>query len=485
MRLRKVLVIGLDGATWRVLKPLIKENKVPTIKRLVERSVCATMLSTIPPMSVPAWNSLASGMNPSKLNAVDRVLHDLQYKSAWFAPFKGLNIWDILSRARYKVIVANVPHVRYAYKINGKMIAGFLCTNPKKLTYPEFLRKEIDKETGGYRVAIEKETLYVGIDRLYTKSEIIKKIYELDRKHYLAFRKLLEDSWDFAFLVFRGSDTIQHITWNKSDLENYFARLDGLLYNLIKMVDEETYVFLVSDHGFGPGGRVLNINEWLANKGFLRYRVGTFGRMKKLFDTFLINHFSFLMPPVVRYLPRSVVEKIAKEVEMNLELNLDETIAFSLGTLGEIWINNRIEENALNNSSSDVGTILQKIIDNIRNLVDERGERLFLDVLRREEIYKNGDLTGVARLFLLPSDDIPHFQSKVGTGLIFENRSSLNSHRIDGIFAFHTVTEEIHSKAMLKTRKRGGIIKIYDVAPTILRLLKLPIPPRIDGVSLI
>lgn len=63
----RVLVIGLDGATWDLLEPLAKEGKLQTLRNLMEGGVWGNLESTIPPVTVPAWVSFATGMNPGKL----------------------------------------------------------------------------------------------------------------------------------------------------------------------------------------------------------------------------------------------------------------------------------------------------------------------------------------------------------------------------------------------------------------------------------
>lgn len=69
----KVLVIGLDGATWNVLIPLINQNKLPTIKKLFQNGVYGALESIIPPVTGSAWLSLATGKNPGKTGVIDSL----------------------------------------------------------------------------------------------------------------------------------------------------------------------------------------------------------------------------------------------------------------------------------------------------------------------------------------------------------------------------------------------------------------------------
>ena len=63
----KALIIGLDGATWDLIKPLVDEGKLPTFKKLMKNGIYGKLESTIPPWTIPAWNSMATGLTPKKL----------------------------------------------------------------------------------------------------------------------------------------------------------------------------------------------------------------------------------------------------------------------------------------------------------------------------------------------------------------------------------------------------------------------------------
>ena len=96
----RTLIIGLDGATWDVIKPLAEEGKLPTLKKLMEEGVWDNLKSTIPPITGPAWFSLATGMNPGKLGVFDFLSRkDNTYKlyPASSRDFRGKAIWNYVS----------------------------------------------------------------------------------------------------------------------------------------------------------------------------------------------------------------------------------------------------------------------------------------------------------------------------------------------------------------------------------------------------
>ena len=70
---RKAIILGLDGATWTLLRPWIDQGQLPHLARLVHEGASGPLTTTIPPVSASAWVSLATGCNPGKHGAFDFV----------------------------------------------------------------------------------------------------------------------------------------------------------------------------------------------------------------------------------------------------------------------------------------------------------------------------------------------------------------------------------------------------------------------------
>ena len=69
----KMLVLGLDGATWDVIFPLLQAGKMPNLKYLVDGGMWGYLNSTNPPMTLPSWSSMLTGCNPGKHGIFDFV----------------------------------------------------------------------------------------------------------------------------------------------------------------------------------------------------------------------------------------------------------------------------------------------------------------------------------------------------------------------------------------------------------------------------
>src|ERR687895_2703800 len=76
----KVLMLGLDGATYSVLDPAFEAGHMPKFKSLLDRSASGTLVSTIPPYTPPEWTSIFTGVNPGRHGIFGFMLGNVQRK---------------------------------------------------------------------------------------------------------------------------------------------------------------------------------------------------------------------------------------------------------------------------------------------------------------------------------------------------------------------------------------------------------------------
>ena len=106
----KLLVLGLDGATFDVLDPMLEGGKLPNLKKTIDNGIRGCLESTFSPVTGPAWTSLATGKNPGKtgvfdfFNRIDKSSFDL--KPMGSADIKKARAyWDYLSEAQARVVI--------------------------------------------------------------------------------------------------------------------------------------------------------------------------------------------------------------------------------------------------------------------------------------------------------------------------------------------------------------------------------------------
>ena len=70
-RLPRVIVVGLDGATDDILQLLMRRGCIPHMQRIYGQSSRGVLLSTMPPVTAPAWVAMATGLNPGRTGVID------------------------------------------------------------------------------------------------------------------------------------------------------------------------------------------------------------------------------------------------------------------------------------------------------------------------------------------------------------------------------------------------------------------------------
>ena len=73
---QRLLILGLDGATWTVLDPLRRLGLMPNLDALLCRSAHGTLRSIVPPMTSAAWTSMMTGCGPATHGVFDHRYFD-------------------------------------------------------------------------------------------------------------------------------------------------------------------------------------------------------------------------------------------------------------------------------------------------------------------------------------------------------------------------------------------------------------------------
>ena len=160
--MRRLLIIGLDGATFDLIRPWAEDGKLPNLKGLLDKGSYGSLASTIPPMTFPSWNTFMTGMNPGKHGIYDfterkRGTFEIQLINSLHRRCK--TIWKVLSDAGKRVGVVGLPVCYPPEPLNGVMISGFdapVAVANEKVMYPPELYKEIKEAIGGYVISADQ-----------------------------------------------------------------------------------------------------------------------------------------------------------------------------------------------------------------------------------------------------------------------------------------------------------------------------------------
>jgi predicted AlkP superfamily phosphohydrolase/phosphomutase len=277
----KVFVIGLDCAAPEIL---FTHPGLKNIQQLMRSGCYGRLESVIPPITVPAWMCMATSRDPGSLgvygfrNRVDHSYSGLGVvNSTWF---KEPAIWDNLNSRGKVTVVVGVPPSFPPRKILGANIGCFLTpdTNAGDYTYPPSLKQDIARLVGEYPVDVK------GF-RTDNKDWLRDQTFEMTRKHFQVIRHLMTTiDWDYFQFVEIGVDRIHHGFWKFHDsthrqyepgnayssvINDYYQYVDDEIGSLLELLDDDTAVLVVSDHGAQRLDGGFCVNEWLYREGLL------------------------------------------------------------------------------------------------------------------------------------------------------------------------------------------------------------------------
>jgi len=301
VRSLRTVLIGLDGATFRVLDPLMERGVMPFLATLVDRGVRAPLRTVMPPLTPPAWTSLMTGKRPGEHGVFDFFQKERAgseyYHLATSADIGSATIWSLASAHGKRVISLNYPVMFPPPAVNGIVVPGGwmpwrqlrLGCHPPGLfdrlkLLPSFDPREMALDMTLEAKAIEgcrreeyAEWIALHIRREQRWFEVLEHVLSTDRPA------------DLVGIMFDGTDKLQHLCWRFIDVacqpgeptsweqqmielcEGYFRRLDGLIEQTVALAGPDPTVLVVSDHGFGPTWDLFYINAWLEQQGWLAW----------------------------------------------------------------------------------------------------------------------------------------------------------------------------------------------------------------------
>jgi len=131
---KKVLVMGLDGASLPLIKSWASEGKLPNFKKILENGANGGLRSVIPPYTPPAWTSFMTGKNPGKHGILAFTRKNGSLVNALHRD--GKTLWRVLSDHGKQVVVINVPMTFPVERVNGVLISGYMSPLDDLYTYP-------------------------------------------------------------------------------------------------------------------------------------------------------------------------------------------------------------------------------------------------------------------------------------------------------------------------------------------------------------
>lgn len=490
---KRVVLIGIDAATFDVMNPLLRKNSLPALRTLMDHGVHGVLRSTIPPITPPAWTSIFTGRNPGKhgiFDFVTRKTGTYEEKLLSSSDRKCEATWNTLSRHGRRVIIVNVPMTYPPEKVLGCMISGIGSPGvSSKIVYPNQLLDEIQRSCGPYRVMYDYEPTDSNCAQFLSD---LKDLIQLRGK---VVRYLMERfDWDFLAVVFQSTDWIQHFFWRYMDeshpsfvttasdcqrfgIAEVYEAIDKEIGQIVAKTRARDYLFVVSDHGMGPLYKNIYFNNWLEREGYLKYKrnmrylahkAGITSENAYKLATRLAGG-----KAVARL--RSRKETLSRFFLSTKDIDWSRTRAYSIGLDGSIRLNLQGREpTGIVTPGIECSRLISELRSKLRSLSDpETGEKVADYVFSRDEVFEGPWLHEAPDLVLVLTRY--HQDYKFGSNAILRSAPDKISgnHRIEGIL--------IASGPDIKKGAEVPPQSVLDITPTVLQILDVPLPDGLDG----
>ncbi|MCA9967086.1 MAG: alkaline phosphatase family protein [Anaerolineales bacterium] len=508
---KRVLLIGLDGATFDLIEPW--KAQLPNLTQLIATGGHGALASTLQPTTAPAWTTCLTGVNQGKHGLYDFVRRrsgsyhlEITNSSQIGAP----TFFDIASQQGKQVVALNIPYTYPPRPVNGVMIGGpFAPTVTPELVYPVGYYETLRQLTPDYFILPDFDQRAEN-PLLDYHQKLLKAIAMREK---LSLHLLKTEPWDLFMVVFMATDEVQHTFWHCMEAAEgtpearhrhaifaVYKRLDEMVGKLVAQAradgdERETVVFILSDHGAGAFRWMINLNQWLAQMGYLRFHSATQsvgGRVKTAVIKKLAHAYREYLPAQTRATIRQRLgierfEAVKENFESSLltsTVDWEQTQAYSLGAGGNIYINLQGREpNGIVAPDNAYDELCEAIRSHLLTLADpETGKPLVRAVHRREELYSGPFLPQAPELIIEWLDyadwgrgqydaQAPVFERQ--RAFDFSTQPLTGSHRPHGILIANG------SGICPGTHVEGA--HLLDIAPTVLSLLGVPTPANFDG----
>lgn len=486
---RRVIVVGWDGATWEYVDPMLEAGELPHLAGLLQRGSRATLRSTIPPFTNVAWPSLITGRLPDKTGIFDGArTKPNSYESVPtnLVRFRGTLIWDWINQFGYRAGILNVPMTYPASPLDGFLVSGFdSLRDAPDVAYPRNLLEHWSQQGHPYRVLQDEVDLMAHQNPHHPRGDVetfVSKWIGLTKAQANHTAWIWQQqSVDLMFVVFSGTDSVNHRTRDFDQIRRVYQAADDALGTILDQVDENTLVCLISDHGSTPAYRYIALYRLLHDAGWLRFRPQIADRFwRKLpapIGSNMVRVWQRLPAAVKRVLSWPLLQFDARLAAAYENVDWRHTTVYARSGMGPLYVNLQGRQPAGCVPADQYDALRDEVIRHLEEMQDDEGRPLFERVSRGEEIYPRARPEDAPPdLVLQPARWTDHVITGYPSDPLVRpipDEREYGTHTPDGILAL--AGPGVRAGAEL------GPAQIVDVFPTLLAAWQVPIPEETDG----
>jgi predicted AlkP superfamily phosphohydrolase/phosphomutase len=454
----RALVIGIDGGTWDIIDPLLAQGLLPQLEHLLRLSASARTESTWPAHTAPGWSSFVSASHPGGHGIYQ--FYDTQdpgygARVNQASALGRSSAWDWLAAQGYTLGLVNIPMSHPPADLPGYQVTWPLERALRYCRPPELLR-----ELAAAKAHFQQDLATMFRGDLNYLDEAERNVSARVR----SIRYLMQSRpTDVVMAVLTEADRVAHHYWHYWDpahprhepappgsgwelaVSRIYRAIDTAIGELVDLVDENTIVMLVSDHGSGIGQYGLAIHTVLAEAGLLATEPED--RPQEGAASWFVDggqRVDFARTAVYMPVPGCY----------GLNVNLKARQA-----RGTVAPRDRIR-------------VLEEVTGLLHGLRTPEGNRVFSEIMPREEIYPGPACGRAPDLVMIPADEsvlpVPEL-----TGRCWRPSAQTGLHRYRGMWALRS--------PRVRPGRLDRPISLVDTVPTLLADLGAGWPDDIDG----
>ena len=509
----RILIIGLDAATWDLISGWVDEGALPNLAKLIAGGATGELQSSIPPLTPPAWTSFMTGCNPGKHGIYNFMepregTYAMGYANA--GSRKARTLWRVLNDAGYKTGVVNVPFTYPPEKLDGFQISGMDTPGESSaFIHPPELKEELEAAIGPLGLEIR----YLGaMSTDGRRDAVLEGMRKLDEQWTrVALHTLAQHPCDVMMVTFMSIDTVQHYFWHYMDADHFFhdavgsaryrdavkdvyRRLDASVGRLLAQLPAECTVVVASDHGGGPvSDRMVCLNRYLAQLGLLAYKQGAAGNVAQrgvrwIYDAVRAALNSDQKKWLAQKFP-ALRERMENAATSFANIDWSRTKAYCSEVLAyppSVFINLKGKRPEGIVEGSEREALLELLIAKLGELKDPRdGSAIISRVYRREELF-HGDCAEQGPDLVLDWWSGAGFAARPSLAeeinepvLEIRERAPMKEPEWSGTHRLHGIL--VANGPTIQPGARVDGARLVDMMPTLLYLLDIEAPAGLDG----
>ncbi len=434
----RVAFIGIDGVPYSLIAD--NESEFPNLSEIADAGDGNAIESIVPPESSACWPALTTGMNPGSTGVYgfqDREIDSYDTYVPMGRDVQAKRLWTRVQEAGKKSTVMNVPVTFPPDRNIQRMVSGFLSPGVERAAYPDSLREYL--EGIDYRIDVNAK-----LGHQEDKSEFIADANETLETRHEAFTHFIEKGdWELFFGVYMTTDRVNHFLFEDyetngeyyEEFMDFYRKLDRYIGDVRKALPDDATLIVASDHGFTTLNYEVHCNQWLRREGWLSYET--------------------------------------EEPESLSDIS-NETRAYSL-IPGRFYLNMEGREPRGQVPEEEYETVLAELEADLEALTGPNGQPVIKRIERKVDAFRGAHTDIAPDLVAIPHDGFDLKSGFNGEGDVFGKGPRNGMHTFDNACLF--IDDE---------RAKINDADLYDVAPTILRLLDIDYQRgTFDGATLV